>query len=301
MGHARAVILIDGGRFRMGNARGDGYPSDGEGPAREVSLGPFRLSAGPVTNAQFDQFVHATGHITDAEEFGWSFVFAGLLPEDHEPTRGLGGAPWWRQVVDASWRAPEGPGSSVEGRHDHPVVHVSWRDAAAYCHWAGGRLPTEAEWEYAARGGLDQEPFPWGGELTPGGEHRMNVWQGEFPAVNTEADGWYATSPVGSYVPNGYGLYDMTGNVWEWCADWFGMPRPSSGGQAWSDQDPQGPQMGTHRVLRGGSYLCHASYCHRYRVDARTSNTPDSSTGNTGFRCAADGSGPSESFRDGAR
>jgi formylglycine-generating enzyme required for sulfatase activity len=162
------------------------------------------------------------------------------------------------------------------------VVHVSHDDALAYCAWAGVRLPTEAEWERAARGGLEGEPFPWGGELEPDGEHRMNVWQGEFPRRNSCDDGFYGTSPVGSYPANGYGLFDMTGNVWEWTADWFSRDFHTRDRRA----NPHGPRRGTHRTARGGSYLCHASYCNRYRVAARSANTPDSSTGNLGFRTA---------------
>lgn len=270
--------------FRMGNGRGDGYPDDGERPVRNVTVGAFAIGATAVTATEFAAFVDATGWVTDAERYGWSFVFGGLLPDDFPDTRGVVQAPWWRQVHEADWRRPEGPHSTVEGREQHPVVHVSWTDAAAYAEWAGGRLPTEAEWECAARGGLDQQPFPWGDELEPGGEHRMNVWQGEFPRTNTEADGWYGTAPVRTYPANAYGLFEATGNVWEWCHDWFA---PDAYQRDTTDH-PTGPPVGERRVMRGGSYLCHASYCRRYRVDARSSSEPDSSTGNTGFRIAAD-------------
>ena len=171
----------------------------------------------------------------------------------------------------------------MDGRADHPAVHVSWDDAQAYCTWTGGRLPTEAEWEFAARGGLTQQPFPWGSELTPDGRDLMNVWQGTFPSANSRADGWLGTSPAGGYPANGYGLHDMTGNVWEWCADWFSPHYPRSAAR----RDPAGPRYGMGRAMRGGSYLCHASYCLRYRTSARTSNTPQSSSGNVGFRIAA--------------
>src|SRR6478672_185720 len=278
------LVELPGGTFLMGTDGHYGYAGDGEGPAHEVDLSPFSIAPTTVTTAQFAAFVAATGHRTEAEAFGWSFVFAGFLPEDFPPTRGVVGATWWRQVEAADWAHPEGPGSAIGDRADHPVVHVSWNDAQAFCAWAGARLPTEAEWEYAARGGLAGHRFPWGDELEPGGEHRMNVFQGVFPNHNTLDDGYLGTAPVDAYAPNGYGLHNMTGNVWEWCADWFdphayARDRPDN---------PQGPPSGTHRVSRGGSYLCHASYCRRYRVAARNALTPDSSTGNTGFRCAAD-------------
>jgi formylglycine-generating enzyme required for sulfatase activity len=278
------VTHLDAATFRMGNARGDGYDDDGERPVRNVTVGPFTIAPTVVTNAEFAAFVDATGFETDAEQYGWSFVFGGLLPDDFPDTRGVAAAPWWRQVHGSDWRRPEGPQSSVEDRPDHPVVHVSWNDAVAYCEWAGGRLPTEAEWEYAARGGLDQQPFPWGDELEPGGEHRMNVWQGTFPAHNTEADGWYGTAPVRSYPPNGHGLYETTGNVWEWTADWFAPDAYRRG----DGDHPTGPPAGERKVTRGGSYLCHASYCRRYRVDARSASEPDSSAGNVSFRVASD-------------
>jgi formylglycine-generating enzyme required for sulfatase activity len=162
------------------------------------------------------------------------------------------------------------------------VVHVSWRDAVAFCDWAGLRLPTEAEWEYAARGGLEQKRFPWGDEREPDGEHRMNVWQGTFPSENTLDDGFFGTAPADSFVANGFGLHNTSGNVWEWCADWFDSGYPGVS----PSSNPSGPEVGEAKVIRGGSYLCHDSYCNRYRVAARTSNTPDSTTGNMGFRCA---------------
>ena len=264
------MIDLPGGPFLMGSDDPDGFPADGEGPVREVVLAPFRIDPVAVSVARFAEFAQATGHVTEAERFGWSFVFAGLLPDDFPETRAAVAAPWWRQVFGADWRRPEGPGSSAEDRLDHPVVHVGWTDAVAFCAWAGVRLPTEAEWEYAARGGLRGARYPWGDELEPGGEHRCNIWQGTFPTENTAADGWVGTAPVGAFAPNGYGLHNTSGNVWEWCADEFGPAAPGA------------------RVIRGGSYLCHASYCNRYRVAARSSSTPDSSTGNTGFRVAAD-------------
>jgi formylglycine-generating enzyme required for sulfatase activity len=273
-------VLLEGGEFMMGTDAPGGYPRDGEGPVHPVRLSQFRIAPHAVTNDGFAAFVDATGHVTDAERYGWSFVFAGLLPDAFEETRGVADAPWWRQVHGADWRHPEGPQSGLRERGDHPVVHVSWNDAHAFCAWSGTRLPTEAEWEYAARGGLAGRRFPWGDEREPDGAHRMNVFQGSFPRENTCADGYAATAPVDAFGPNGYGLHNMTGNVWEWCADWF-----DPGYYAASPvDDPPGPAGGTHRVMRGGSYLCHESYCNRYRVDARSANEPDSSTGNLGFR-----------------
>jgi formylglycine-generating enzyme len=266
----------------MGTDGTYGYAEDGEGPGHEVDLGPFSIGRYAVTNAEFAAFVDATGHCTEAGAFGWSFVFAGLLPEEFPSTRGVSSAPWWRQVEGADWAHPEGPQSAIEDRADHPVVHVSWNDAVAFCAWADARLPTEAEWEYAARGGRVRCRFPWGDELEPGGEHRMNVFQGVFPADNSLEDGYAGTAPVGAFAPNGYGLHQVTGNVWEWTADWFDRAYYAVSPR----RDPQGPPAGAARVMRGGSYLCHASYCNRYRVDARSSSTPDSTTGNLGFRVA---------------
>jgi formylglycine-generating enzyme len=277
------MVRIPAGSFLMGSESALSYPADGEGPVVEVGTAEFWIDARTVSNADFAAFVAATGHRTDAERAAWSFVFGGLLPDDFPPTRGVAAAPWWRQVEGADWRHPEGPQSGIDGREDHPVVHVSWHDALAYCRWAGKRLPTEAEWEHAARGGEQGRVFPWGDDLEPGGRHLMNVWQGEFPSHNTMADGWYGTCPVDAFEPNGFGLHNVTGNVWEWCADWFSATSRTHD----RTTDPRGPGSGTHRVTKGGSYLCHASYCRRYRVAARSAVTPDSSSGNVGFRCAA--------------
>jgi formylglycine-generating enzyme len=269
------------GDFLMGSEDRLAYPDDGESPVRRVRLSSFRIDVCAVTNAEFDRFIEDSGYITEAERLGWSLVFAGLVPDSFQGERSVGRAPWWRQVAGADWRHPEGPGSSIDSRDDHPVVHVTWNDAHAYASANGKRLPTEAEWEYAARGGLDGEPFPWGFELEPEGTHRMNVWQGRFPRENTVADGYYGTCPVDTFPPNAYGLHNMTGNTWEWCVDWFS--------RSYHDRhtNPRGPQAGTHKALRGGSYLSHASYCRRYRVSARSGLTPDSSSGDLGFRCAA--------------
>ncbi len=277
-----SLVAIPSGEYSMGEEGVGAYPNDGEGPVHRVALSPYRIASVCVTNAAFAEFISATGYQTDADRYGWSFVFSGLLPDEFEPTRAVAQAPWWRQVYGANWQHPEGPQSDVSARASHPVVHVSWNDAVAYCEWRGARLPTEAEWEHAARGGLSGAIFPWGDELEPGGEHRMNVFQGTFPAQDSGADGWIGTAPVDAFQPNGYGTYNMTGNVWEWCADWFSplYYRHSP------VQDPQGPVGGDGRAMRGGSYLCHASYCLRYRVAARSGNAPDSSAGNVGFRIA---------------
>ena len=273
-----------GGEFMMGADDHLGYEADGEGPARRVRIAPFAIDQLAVSNRDFARFVAETRHVTAAERDGWSFVFAGLLPEDFPPTRAVADALWWRQVYGACWREPEGPGSDIADRLDHPVVHVSWQDANQFATWAGKRLPTEAEWEYAARGGLDSRVYPWGDDLTPDGEHRCITWQGSFPSENVRDDGFYGTAPVNAFAPNGFGLHNMVGNTWEWCADWFS---PTFHADA-APFSPEGPPFGTHRVMRGGSYLCHESYCFRYRVAARSSSTPDSTTGNLGFRCAKD-------------
>jgi sulfatase modifying factor 1 len=270
-----------GGAFRMGS-NDKRFPDDGEGPVRQVSVGEFAIACFAVSNLQFGDFVRATGYVTDAERYGWSFVFAPFLPE--QTRREIGShaseTPWWIPVPHAWWAQPEGPPGTVLDRLDHPVVHVSWNDAIAYCKWSGTRLPTEAEWEMAARGGLEQATYPWGNELTPGGRHRCNIWQGHFPERNTIEDGYAGTAPVHAFEPNGYGLYNMAGNVWEWCEDYF-SPRYHHVAGA---RDPLQGEPTPHRSLRGGSYLCHESWCNRYRVAARSSNTPDSSAGNTGFR-----------------
>ena len=278
------MVDLPGGTLLMGCDNAWAYPGDGESPIHEVDVAPFRIGETTVTNDQFAAFVDITGHTTEAERFGWSFVFAGVLPDDHPDTRGVAQAEWWRQVEGATWNRPEGPSSDLDGRGDHPVVHVSWNDAATYCEWSGTRLPAEAEWEYAARGDLVGANFPWGDDLEPHGEHRMNVFQGTFPGQNTGADGHIGTAPVRSYPPNGFGLFEATGNVWEWTADWYD---PEWYGRR-PGRSPAGPPTGTHRVMRGGSYLCHESYCRRYRVASRSANTPDSSTGNLGFRVVAD-------------
>jgi sulfatase modifying factor 1 len=278
------MVRLPGGEFLMGTSEPIGYAADGEMPARRVRVKAVLVDATAVSNRRFAAFVQATGYRTEAERFDWSFVFAWLLPDDFPPTRGVAQAPWWRQVPGACWQQPEGPHSDLAGREEHPVVHVSWHDALEFCAWAGKRLPTEAEWEYAARGGLDGQRYPWGNELTPGGVHRCNVWQGSFPASNSREDGFYATAPVDSFAPNGYGLYNATGNAWEWCADWFSPTWHLRG----TRDNPAGPLGGTAKVMKGGSYLCHESYCFRYRIAARSPNTPDSSTGNLGFRCVRD-------------
>lgn len=277
------MVRLDGGTFRMGTDDRDGFPADGEGPVREVTLDAFWVDRCAVSNADFERFVGETAYVTESETIGWSFVFAGFLPAAVRRTaERVPQTPWWAGVTGATWRTPEGPGSDLSGRMDHPVVHVSWNDAVAYARWAGKRLPTEAEWELAARGGLDQARYPWGDELTPGGEHRCNIWQGRFPVSNSREDGYAGTSPVSSFAPNGFGLHNMAGNVWEWCGDWFSAADLGTR----SGRSPRGPAQGTARVMRGGSYLCHDSYCNRYRVAARSSNTPVSAGGNLGFRCA---------------
>jgi formylglycine-generating enzyme required for sulfatase activity len=284
------MVHLDGGTFTMGTDEDIGYPTDGEGPAREVKLDPFYIDRFAVTNAEFLQFVRDTGYTTDAERFGWSFVFEDFVAaEDNQHVmQSVADAPWWIAIEGATWLRPAGPSSSVvdEKRLKQPVTHVSWNDAQAYAEWAGKRLPTEAEWEYAACGGLEQARYPWGNELEPNGEHRMNVWQGEFPEHDTGADGYVGTAPVDAFEPNGYGLYNPTGNVWEWCADWFSPDYHTS--DVYEPVNPTGPSDGDARVMRGGSYLCHESWCNRYRVAARSSNTSDSSTGNIGFRCVVD-------------
>ncbi len=259
------MVGLAGGAFRMGADDPLAYPEDGEGPVREVVVAPFAVGATTVTVAQFAAFVAETGHRTDAEVHGVSFVFQGLLPADVERSAPrVADAPWWRGVTGACWFRPEGPGSSVEERVHHPVTHVSQRDAVAYADWVGARLPTEAEWELAARGGLDQQPFPWGDVREPDGVPRMNTFRGEFPDRPSAPVG---TCDVTMHAPNAFGLFNMTGNVWEWTSGTFAHDAP----------DP---------VLRGGSYLCHASYCRRYRTSARTSASADSSLGHTGFRLA---------------
>ena len=275
-----------GGFFLMGSDD-QRFPDDGEGPPRRVTVSEFVIACHALSNLQFGDFVRATGYTTDAERYGWSFVFAAFLPEATRRVIGSRAAdtPWWIPVPHAYWAQPEGPPSTILDRLDHPVVHVSWNDARAYCHWSGTRLPTEAEWEMAARGGLEGALYPWGDELTPDGEHRCNIWQGSFPDHDTAEDGHAGTAPVHAFMPNGFGLHNAAGNVWEWCEDFFSPSYHRITGA----KDPRQDEPAAHRSLRGGSFLCHESYCNRYRVAARSSNTPDSSASNIGFRVVRTG------------
>ena len=274
---------IPGGRGTIGTARPE-IPLDREGPERPTRLKPFLLSETAITNAEFAEFVADTGHVTDAERLGTSFVFWGTLPDSTPDTRAVHDAEWWRQVEGANWRAINGPGTESTAWHpDHPVVHVWWNDAADYAAWAGGRLPTEVEWEHAARGGLAKARYPWGdAEPDDTAFQPCNIWQGTFPIRNTRADGYAATAPARSFAPNGYGLYNMCSNTWEWIADRFTVASMKKEVQA------RARALKDFRVLKGGSYLCHRSYCYRYRIAARSSNTPDTSTSHQGFRVAWD-------------
>ena len=292
----RVMVLIPGGTFWMGSDTG---PADGR-PQHQVKLDGFWIDQHEVTNAQFRRFVEASGYVTTAERPPSSADLPGVPPEQLVAGSIVFTAPggeasldqplsWWRYVPGANWRHPEGPDSNIDDRANHPVVDVSWDDAVAYCKWAGKRLPTEAEWEYAARGGLDRKEYVWGDEQKPSGKYLANIWQGRFPNENTKEDGFVGTAPVGSFPANGYGLSDMAGNAWEWCADSY---RPDY--YAYSPAtNPQGPENSfdpdepgvSKRVERGGSYLCTDLYCGSFRPSRRMKTSPDSSLCHTGFRC----------------
>ena len=305
------MVWIPGGEFTMGTDEVRSFPN--ERPAHRVRVEGFWIDVGDVTNADFTNFVEATGYVTTAERKpDWeelkkelppgtpkpddSVLVAGSLvftPTSHPvPLDDL--SAWWRWMPGACWRHPEGPGSNITGRENHPVVQVSWDDAVAYAKWAGKRLPTEAEWEFAARGGLEGKRYPWGDEFRPDGKYMANTWQGLFPVTNTAEDGFVGTSPVKSFPPNGYGLYDMAGNVWQWCSDWY---RPDYYAQLGSSgrvtRNPQGPETPfdprepsePKRVHRGGSFLCTDQYCSRYMVGARGKGEVSTGSNHLGFRC----------------
>jgi len=300
------MIHVPGGTFAMGSERF--YPE--EAPVRVVSVDPFWIDETPVTNAQFAEFVAATGHVTFAEIAPDPKDYPGMPPEMaragslvFEKTPGPvdlsgGPVPWWDFRFGAWWREPYGPGSSIEGIEDHPVTHVACSDAEAYAKWAGKALPTEAEHEFAARGGLEGKEYAWGDELAPGGRMLANYWQGRFPYANTEEDGYLRTSPVRTYPANGYGIYDMIGNVWEWTSDWYAEPRleKKARGSCCIPANPRGGTRGgsivkgdpsriPRRVLKGGSHLCADDYCKRYRPAARYPQPVDTTTCHVGFRC----------------
>ncbi|WP_427016840.1 formylglycine-generating enzyme family protein [Pseudarthrobacter sp. P1] len=290
-GHAD--VAIPAGTFAMGDPFDEGYAADGETPVHHVSLDAFRVDTTTVTNAAFAAFVDATGYRTESESFGTSAVFHLAVAADRSDILGaVHGTPWWLNVRGADWAHPAGGRSSWEELADHPVVQVSHNDALAYCAWTGRALPTEAQWEYAARGGLEQARYPWGNELHGVADdgsavHHCNIWQGTFPTENTLDDRFLSTAPARSFEPNGYGMYQTSGNVWEWCADWFLPKYYKTCAAAGTVENPAGPSIGRGRVMRGGSYLCHDSYCNRYRLAARSSNSPDSASGNLGFRTVA--------------
>ncbi|MHA7271767.1 formylglycine-generating enzyme family protein [Arthrobacter sp. HLT1-20] len=288
-----AEVTIAAGTFAMGDPFDEGYPADGETPVHQVQVSAFSIDTTAVSNAAFAAFVDATGYRTESEQYGTSAVFHLAVQAQQADILGpAAGTPWWMSVRGADWAHPAGPLSSWQDIPNHPVTQVSHADALAYCAWVGRALPTEAQWEYAARGGLEQARYPWGNELhgtAPDGGtvHHCNIWQGTFPTENTCDDGFLTTAPVDSFEPNGYGLFQTSGNVWEWCADWF-LPKYYKSCLAnGTVADPAGPTIGRGRVMRGGSYLCHDSYCNRYRLAARSSNTPDSASGNLGFRTVA--------------
>jgi sulfatase modifying factor 1 len=283
--HQIRQAMIPAGVFANGGARGDANRADGEDPVHPVRLDAFSIDTTSVTTAEFARLVGVSGY-REAEQFGGSAVFYLVVATD--PADILGPAstvPWWLGVREADWRHPEGPRSDTDGRQDHPVVHVSWHDAQAYCAWAGRRLPTEAEWEHASRGGLDGARYPWRDELlAPDGCWRCNIWQGTFPTRNTADDGWITTVPVGTFRPKGHGPSQTVGTVWEWCADPFDPTIYSTRSTSTTSSNPRGPDRPGNPILRGGSYRCHDSYGTGYRNSARSSNTADASMGNAGFR-----------------
>ncbi len=276
------AVSIAGGSAMVGTKRA-GIPDDGESPLRQVRVPAFVIAATTVTNAQFSEFIKATGYVTEAEHFGWSFVFWQQLPAHTPTTRGVGGVEWWRLVDGAVWHAPNGPDSHDACLPDHPVVQVSWNDACAYAKWVGGRLPTEAEWEHAARGGQGDVTFPWGdAEPDDAAFTPCNIWQGRFPDMNTARDGFVTTAPARSYQPNPYGLYNMVGNVWEWTADTYRIKSLKK------QVRTRLAGMKGYKLSKGGSFLCHKSYCYRYRIAARSGSSPDSATTHQGFRVVWD-------------
>jgi sulfatase modifying factor 1 len=276
------TVTIDGGTALVGT-KAPGIRDDGEDPPRKVKLKPFRVGVTTVTNAQFKAFVEATGYQTEAERFGWSFVFHTDVPAAVGHTLGIQGLEWWRRVDGAMWRTPNGPGTEEAAPGAHPVTQISWNDATAFAQWAGGRLPTEAEWEHAARGGLGDVPYPWGMDAPSDADTlNCNIWQGDFPHRNTGADGWCGTAPARSFAPNGFGLYNVVGNVWEWTAEPFRI-------RSLKKQVKQRlAGMKGYKLSKGGSFLCHRSYCFRYRIAARSGNAPDSAAPHHGFRVVWD-------------
>ena len=310
------MVLIHGGQFTMGTDDPKSFPN--ERPAHRVKVNSFWMDEHDVTNTEFAAFVKATGYITTAEQKpDWEELKKQLPPGTPKPddkvlvpgslvfTPSKGPVDlndmsnWWKWTPGASWQHPEGPSSDIKGRESHPVVQVSWDDATAYAKWAGKRLPTEAEWEYAARGGLENKRYAWGDDFRPGGKWMANIWTGDFPYKNTSEDGFTGTSPVKSFPANGYGLYDMGGNVWNWCSDWYdatlyATTLQENGGACC--MNPQGPtnsfSPGTlyqsEHVTKGGSFLCSPSYCESYRPSARRGTPSDTGTGHIGFRCAKD-------------
>ena len=282
-GVPEGMIRVPGGRSFVGTDRPE-IPQDGEGPERAVTLADFGLEATTVTVERFAAFVAATGYITEAERFGWTAVFFGDQKHLSDASKVGSRLPWWHSVDDANWRQPEGPGSTVEHRMDHPVTQVSWADAKAFATWVGGRLPTEAEWEHAARGGSHRQRFPWGDAEPDDTTIYANIWQGQFPHHNTGADGHERTAPARSFEPNALGFYSMAGNVWEWTADPFKVRSLSRQARLRNAQALEHSE----KVLKGGSFLCHISYCYRYRIAARMALSPDSAASNAGFRVAYD-------------
>lgn len=278
------IIRLPAGRARIG-VDNSPLPQDGEGPARMARLSSFSIDPHAVTNAWFAMFVETTGYRTDAERHGWSLVFDHFVSDRAPAMSSVHGPAWWRRVEGACWRRPEGSHSDIAARASHPVVHVSWNDAVAFAAWAGARLPTEAEWEYAAKGGLADARFPWGdAEPDDAAFQPCNIWQGQFPAHNTQVDGHLGTAPVDAFAPNGYGLLNMAGNTWEWCADAFRVRSLTRDAKARNEV----ARAAGERVLKGGSYLCHRSYCYRYRIASRSGASADSSTGHVGFRVVFD-------------
>jgi sulfatase modifying factor 1 len=300
-----SMIRIPGGTFRMGSDRH--YPE--EAPVHRVTVDAFWMDRTPITNRQFKAFVRATGHVTSAQIVPEAKDYPGALPHmlyagslvfapPERPVDLRKWGEWWTFLKGADWRHPYGPKSNINGLDNHPVVHVSFADALAYATWAGKDLPTEAEWEFAARGGRDGAEYAWGDEFTPGGAHQANTWQGEFPRQNLCADGFERTSPVTAFPPNGYGLHDMIGNAWEWTTDWFSkhhaanaptaccIPENPRGASEHGSYDPSQPNIRIPRkVIKGGSHLCAPNYCRRYRPAARHAQPVDTSTSHVGFRC----------------